>query len=59
MQNPQTDAYARRLETLITDVLLPGYIKYCRSNNLEPQLQKIPKELLPDSKQIPALLKPF
>ena len=59
MQKPDSDDYARRLESLITEVLLPGYIRYCTSNNLEPQLQKLPKQLAATARQVPALLRPF
>ena len=59
MPQAPTDDYAHTLETLIADVLLPGYIKYCESNNIVPQLQKLPQHIQPRPPTVPALFKPF
>ena len=59
MPQAHTDDYAAKLEALITEVLLPGYIKYCRSNNVVPELQKLPEHIKPRAQPVCALLKPF
>lgn len=59
MPTAPVDDYCRKLETLIVDVLLPGYIKYCESRNIKPQLQQLPPQIKQKVKPVPALFKPY
>lgn len=59
MSDPQT--YAKQLEKLIANTLLPVYKQYCVQNNLDIYSMGIPPQLfvaLEASTKLPALLLP-